>query len=219
MFLGRPFHHREALRVGQARVIRGRAGPGPASLGPQVAKGHVPPVARVALDLSEGDEDQLQLAHVRLHPHLAGPWRDEAQVQRDAAVPGRLLSAVGRVEPVLDSDELRLRVVADGLQAVGQARGRIEGDALAADVDQEGRVLPVRPDHLLHRPRNRLQPRKFGRPGPLRVVAAVRHEALRVVAGRKQAAARDGPCPRLGEQDRVDAGRLRVELVQAVHPP
>ena len=71
----------------------------------------------------------------------AGLGGVEAQVEGHVAVPGRPPRVVGVAQPVLDPQDGHGGVGGDGAEAGGDLAGVVEDEALAADVQQAGRVL------------------------------------------------------------------------------
>ncbi len=91
--------------------------------------------------LGEEAVDELHLAHM---PVDAEPHRlraAQAHVQHHIPVAGRRRSVVGRVEPILYPDHQCVGVLADGTQAGGDVRSRVEDDALTAQVHEPRGVL------------------------------------------------------------------------------
>mmetsp|Transcript_1318 Transcript_1318/g.3138 ORF Transcript_1318/g.3138 Transcript_1318/m.3138 type:complete len:555 (+) Transcript_1318:2235-3899(+) len=113
-----------------------------------VAEVDVALVGGVRLEVRETFHHQLQLAHVRLQPEALGLLVDHAEVQGHIPVSRGPVGVVGRVEPVLDAQDVDVVLDRDLPQALGEVADLFEDDALPCDVD-EPRGLRIHPSDLL----------------------------------------------------------------------
>ena len=97
--------------------------------------------AAAHLKHSKAAQQQLDLAHVRLHPQRGRVGGHDPQIQAHIPVPRRRRRVVVRVQAVLDSEDKHVRVLGDEAEAGDEVVERVEDDALSAHIHEPGHVL------------------------------------------------------------------------------
>ena len=93
------------------------------------------------LDLSEGQQQQLDLANVTRHTQQPRLCRLYSQVHQDVAVPPRCLGVVAWVKPVLDTNQHGLGIVTNSPEAADEVLAVPENDALATYIHKQRHIL------------------------------------------------------------------------------
>jgi hypothetical protein len=91
--------------------------------------------------LGEGQQQQLDLAHVPRRAQLARLRRLEVEIHQHVAVLSRRLGIVLRVESVLDPPHDHLGIVANSAQTTDKVLPSLKDDELPENVHQQGIIL------------------------------------------------------------------------------
>ncbi len=78
---------------------------------------------------------------MQINSQVASLFRYDTQAEQYIAVPGRLSRIEVRVKPILDPQDLRIRVRCDGSQTGCHGGHVVKDDGLATDVQQARCIL------------------------------------------------------------------------------